>query len=84
MPAESRSEDNLHKVFELSNELAERLSEIVFSDGARTYNMSKLASNNMVSVVQNPDGTTRKDVAYTHEDGMSKDITDLLGKYYIN
>lgn len=51
MPAESRSEDNLHKVFELSNELAERLSEIVFSDGARTYNMSKLASNNMVSVV---------------------------------
>lgn len=63
----------------LSQELTDKLSEIVLSDRKRTYNMSKLASTDMLLTVQGPNGTTKKDVTYTPENTMSKDITDLLG-----
>lgn len=71
--------ENFHRISELSRELTESLSEIVFGDLKRTYNMSKLASNGMVSTVQCSDGTTRKDITYAPNYTMSKNITDLLG-----
>lgn len=42
--------------------------------------MSRLASTRMISTVQAPDGTTRKDIDYKPHPIMSKDITDLLGE----
>lgn len=55
------------------------LSETFFSDGKRTYNMLKFASNGMISTITNPDGTTKKAVAYIPDNKMPVDITDLLG-----
>lgn len=72
--------ENFHKISELARELTERLSEIVFGDLKRTYNMSRLASTGMVSTVECPDGTTQKDIKYAPDRVMSKDITGLLGE----
>lgn len=71
--------ENLHKITKLSEELTDILAEIVFSDFKRTYNMSKLASKKIISDIQNPDGSKRKDVKYFKEYESVKSITDFSG-----
>lgn len=71
--------DNLHKIANLSQRLTDGLAEIVFSDFKRTYNMSKLASKKMISDIQNPDGSTKKDVNYFDDYKPAKNITDFSG-----
>lgn len=71
--------DTLRKITELAQTLTYRLSESIFSDCERHYNMSKLASKKMISDIQNPDGSTKKDVNYFDDYEPAKSITDFSG-----
>lgn len=72
-------EENLRKIADLSQELTDRLSEVILGDLKRKYNMSELATKDMISTVLDSNGITRKDITYTPENKMSKAITDLFG-----
>ena len=58
---ETRAE-NLRKVIQLSQELSCTLSEIIFGDLKRKYNMGSKASKGMVSTITTPEGAVKKDV----------------------
>ena len=68
---ESRLE-NLRKITELSQELANKLAEFVFSDQKRTYNISSiLTSTGHLN--------KEKDIRFKLEKGALKNLTNILG-----
>lgn len=71
--------ENLHKIAVLSQKLTDSLSEIVFSDLKRTYNMAKLTSNKMISNIKTSDGSTRKAINYFEDPKPAQIITDFSG-----
>lgn len=77
--SENRRKENLQRISELAQELTTNLSEIIFGDLKRTYDMSKLNSNSMIQTIKNPDGSTRKAIQYRTFSGSPKEITDFLG-----
>ena len=64
-------EENLRKIYELSQKLSSKLAEVIFSDGKRKYNMSSLSTSGIVS--------KEKPITFIAENGPAMNLTDILG-----
>lgn len=72
--------ETLNKIAELADSLSDKLSEVIFSDFKRKYNMSELYSDNMIQTEKAADGTTRKAVKFKRNNfSESKSISDFSG-----
>lgn len=70
---------NLHKITKLANDLTNKLSEVILGDLKRKYDMSSIASKDMITPIKMSNGTIKKDVSYKPEDLMAIDLVDALG-----
>lgn len=69
----------LKKISELAELLTYRLSESIFSDCDRHYNMANIPSNGMIASTKQPDGSKKKDITYIPKPTISKSISDFSG-----
>jgi len=59
---------------QVAKDLFQTFSEELMGIAKRTYDMSELSSNNMLSLAKRPDGTVQKAVAYASFDEMKQKI----------